>query len=223
MVAHICAVETPKNPKGLTLDEHRWGRIYKGDETSLVAAGLVFSEWLPGKSGNPKLTLRVAPVNGSMQVLPSRSYASEKQREGMISIRRRGKSKYEVWICHSAEEQEKLEMLEKIKAAHEAKAERLAWLPANADEYRQNQIEHTSFFKKIIPVRLGGYGFSDDFLSEFDNRIDDLIQAAQQAQVYFDPDERKEAIAEIERRVMEDYPEVCFSMTPSLKLVKPPV
>jgi len=37
-------------------------------------------------------------------------------------------------------------MLEKIKAAHEAKAERLAWLPANADEYRQNQIEHTSFF-----------------------------------------------------------------------------
>lgn len=79
---------------GVTVEELYWVRIFKGSEASLVEAGLVESEWLPGKPGSNKGSITVVFEDGKARLLVGKGRGTK--RGDYINIMRTGKDRY--WV-----------------------------------------------------------------------------------------------------------------------------
>lgn len=209
---------------GVTVEELHWGCIYCGDEVSLVNAGLVKAEWLPGKPDNPKVSLRVALVNGTMQVLPTRCVATREQEENLLSIARRNKTKYEVWKRFPAEEIDRRKRREKIEKLHEDKAKRIAEFPADHEAFRKRQLHYVGAILEALRRSFveadGGYSFGQDLVIDFDIMAEQLLEMINDGRVYFSQEKRREAIARIESKALADYPRFASFMTTTLAVAK---
>lgn len=95
--------DTAKLHDDLKVEEYSWGRIFKGSEAALVAAGLVQSEWLPGKPGGNKVsTVVVFEEDGKGHLLVG-GHAGKREH---LNIKRAGKNSYCVWKSFSPAEVE---------------------------------------------------------------------------------------------------------------------
>lgn len=212
-----------KSSKDLKVEEYPWANEYRGTEAALVESGLIKPEWLPGKPGNTKGRVSIGLVNGEMRILPARtSPTTDQEDKGFITIRKTSKGRFEVWIYCLKRERERRKKVARlefkntmIEVARKEMGKGIAELPTNADEFLWRQLRHAECMISVTRKSFfdgygysGGYGFSSDFMDEFDVAMERSIQTIKDAHIHFDQEKRQKEITDIRDRVLAKYPEL---------------
>lgn len=192
---------------GVTVQELYWGRIFRGDEAALVAAGLVQSEWLPGKPGSNKVSITVVFEDGKARLLVGKGRGTS--RGDYIKIMREGKDRYLVSKKYSHAEIESRDIQDKIREARDKEAKKMAELPANFNAYRAEILGVAEMFLDGIRIvatspENSGYSFAHDFLAVFDIAAGQILGAIQTGKIDFDRAQRSAVIAKIHHNATEE-------------------
>lgn len=142
---------------GVKVEEFHWGEIFNGSEAALVAAGLVQSEWLPGKPGNNKISNVVVFEDGKARVLVGRGRSTGDR----VNIKRTAKDRYEVWKEYSEDE---------IESRNLKDAWKLAKLTRERDylaEWKTNVISLTRNIEELAEGKSVFTGFPEIKLSAY--------------------------------------------------------
>lgn len=220
----ISAIFASKTPEGLKLTEYEWENEYRGTETAFIESGFIKSEWLPGKPGNAKRTVRVGIKDGEMEIIPIRSLPTDDQwKNGLITITRSSKKRLIVSVNCLPEEFEKREEAEfakrkqgYIQKAHAEIEKKISELPANPHAFLERTQHTVRCFVSVILNGLadgcgysGGYRFSSDVITAFEAGTAHAAQLIQEAHIHFDPEIRQKEITDIQNEVWAKYP--CLS------------
>lgn len=208
----------------LKVDEHYWGRIYKGTQADLIASGLVKPEWFPGP-GTAKNASRIAMVDGEMKVLPfGKAITWEQKRQGAVQIFKRNKREFEVWIGFSEEEKNRQLLKEKIEKQHAEKKRALDRAPKSPQDFREDR-------KGLIKACLegvfnlfrradNGYHYSREVIEQANDLMCDLLDLAEDGKVYFDPKWQQYFLDDMEEKFEKANPEFSAFMKATLAVGK---
>jgi hypothetical protein len=86
---------------GVSVKDFGWRKMYTGRENALVSAGVVNSEWFPGKEGNNKHSVTLVRDDGAVRMVPSGQCRRGDKR---ICIRRSSKGMFIVSILGTDEQ-----------------------------------------------------------------------------------------------------------------------
>ena len=221
-MANANSTASVKKPSDLHEAEYSWGNIYKGTEADLVAAGLLKTEWFPGKPGRAKTSSRIALKDGAMQPIPIGILADKEA--GLISIRKYGKYKFEVWVHFTKDEREKRSQMEEIKKLHAEKQKELDSAPKNIEEFRVSKSESIEWFLRgmfdMFRRASNGYHYSRKVVEEASDLISDLMELAEEGQVYFDQQRQDYFLDDVEKKAQKAHPEFSAFMATTLAIGK---
>ena len=202
--------------------EYWWGNIYKGTEADFIASGLLKAEWFPGKPGRAKTSSRIALKDGVMQPCPFGVIADKEN--GLISISKYGKYKFQVFVHFTKAEREKYSSMEEIKKLHAEKQKELDLAPKNIDEFRISKRESMEwFFRGTLDMfrrASNGYHYSRKVTEEASDLISDLMELAEEGQVYFDQQRQNYFLDDVEKRAQKAHPEFSAFMATTLAIGK---
>jgi hypothetical protein len=138
--------------------EYTWGDIYRGTEQQLVAAGLVQSEWLPGRAERGKTVQRVV-VSAQGARFPGRCKLRERVGwtdggEAILTISRAGKRAFEVMAPCSREEEERRDAKQRREMDEHMLREALKRADARESEPRNEQAWDPTAFRCDLAMIL---------------------------------------------------------------------
>lgn len=221
-----------KSTEGLKVEEYWWGKYYRGSDAAFVAAGLIKPEWFPGLPGNAKCSVRVGMIEGQMRMLPRLAIPTNEQRyNGLISITKVGKRRFEVRIHFSKEEMERRSeeeqrqaRMKEIERLHSAKQRALEDAPKSPQDFRESRA---NLIKTCLEGVLNlfqrhdnGYHYSREVIEEARDLIYDLYALAKDGKVYFDPKRQQYFLDDLEEKAEKAHPEFSAFMKATLAVGK---
>lgn len=125
----------------VTTGESLWYRCFIGIESALVQAGLVQSEWLPGKPGNLKTVAYIyVRLDGSWY-----RGGREADADRSVNITRRGKTRFEVVWHPSARERSIMEHQERLKEQEKRECREL-----DPEEWKNGLVMLLGFVVSVV-------------------------------------------------------------------------
>ena len=205
-------------------EEHHWGKFYRGTEASLVATGLVRPEWFPGKPGNPKHTVHLGMIDGMMKIMPYLSMPENERYEKTEIILRKEGSNFAASIHFSKEERERKSLRKEIEKLHSEKQKELDRAPKNIEEFRISKSESIEWFLRgmfdMFRRASNGYHYSRKVTEEASDLISDLMELAEEGQVYFDQQRQDYFLDDVEKKAQKSHPEFSAFMATTLAIGK---
>lgn len=195
-------------------EEFTWGDLYTGTALSLVAAGLVRYDQLPGQPGMRKTKVTILP-DGSLPTGAPTANCREAHEPGAISIYKKSKTVFEVQVIvdhaeqarrrdeHSRAEREweaRMKSLprpeplcctsakrEEVRAAEELMA---SW-HKSAYAFRESALDSADLVLGMLEAKLldgvnGGWRFNDDTARKIEHSIDQLIRLVRTGAIVMD-------------------------------------
>ncbi|SEM81602.1 hypothetical protein SAMN05216404_101232 [Nitrosospira multiformis] len=220
--ANSTPIRTPLDR--LKVDEYSWGKLYRGSEAEFVAAGLIKPGWFPGKPGNPKTSVRVGMLDGEMKVLPYLAVSESVRKKYTIKIFRSGKSRFEVWVRYSEEEQDRRDLNKRIEKLYAEKKRELDEAPKTTGDFLKSGSWKIKGFMEIVHSMFredeNGFHYAPEVVEEAQELIADLVSLAENGRVCFDPIRQKYFLDYIERKFEKENPEFSAFMKTTLAVGK---
>ncbi|PTR16974.1 hypothetical protein C8R31_101127 [Nitrosospira sp. Nsp2] len=210
---------------------------YRGTEAELVEAGIVKAEWLPGLHGNAKTATRVGLIEGAMKLLPFGVMATRFQEENrLIRIFRASKSTFRVQVSTTPEEREReieqenaarqREILRRdVERIHAEKQQVLDAFPKSSEQFSAKRYQILKemlgpMFNHYFCRADGGYHYSREVIEKARDLVTDLLELAEEGQVYFDKQRYQYSLDDIKEKDIKAHPEFSAFMAATLAIGK---
>lgn len=199
---------------GVKKEEFIWGDSYTGAALSLVAAGLITYDRLPGQPGMRKTRVTILPDGSLSSGAPTANHGAG-HKPGAICITRKSKATYCVDVTLPNHEQERRRedhargerewearmkslprpeplcvtstQRQEIQAARDLMG---SW-HKSADTFRNSAFDHADLIlgmleSKLIDGAEGGYRLSDDAARRFEGLVDEMIELIKTQRIVMD-------------------------------------
>jgi hypothetical protein len=222
-IANSTLIETSQYRLNVT--EYSWGKIYQGTKADLIAAGLAKLEWFPGQ-GTAKTATRIGMIDGEMKVLPlGRPATREQEEKGLVKIFHTSKYVFQVRITYNQEYLDREKLKREVEKQHAEKKQSLDSLPKSGEEFsgKRHQILREMLgpmFNQYFCRADGGYHYSRDVIEKARELVHDLLDLAEEGQVYFDKKRYQYSLNDIEERDIKAHPEFSAFMAATLAIGK---
>jgi hypothetical protein len=167
------------------------GYLLSGSKGALIAAGLAESSWFIDDAARDARGRR---RRLKITIVDNREVRTRTPARGPCSVR----------VEYSEQEKQTSRFREELREAKAKEAHELACLATSHEHFRLAVMDvlkrYLSNGRVILSISNGGYRFAPEVLDEFDSAVSDICQAFAEGRTLFNPEARKQEIAEIKAR-----------------------